>query len=370
MTWLLGAALLFWLAMLVSLLSELPLLVEPPAARPPPDAPEVAVIVPARNEAHQIAACVESLLAQDWPRLRVVCVDDRSEDGTFAAASAPVDPRLVVVRGAELPKGWLGKNYANVQGVAHAGAADFLLFTDADTVHAPGALATAMASAQRHGADLYTVLSDALVESFWERAILPHVLAAVVSAFPLRLVNSPRSRMAIANGQYLLVRRAAYDAVGGHAAIKDRVADDLELARLFKARGFSLRVENGRSLVSVRMYRSLREIWWGFVKNASAGAGGVLPGFAGVLLIADSILPFFAAPFVRGIDLWLALAACALCLAGRVLLFSRVFPVKLRWALTAPLAGAVFAGIVLHSTLRQAFGKGPVWKGREYPHGR
>src|SRR5438105_15009981 len=112
--------------MLLMTLLDLRHLREIEPARPPPDAPEVAVIVPARNEAHQIEACLRSLLAQDWPRLKVICVDDLSEDATFAVASAIADPRLEVVRGVDLPPGWLGKNHANAQGVARAGGAQWL----------------------------------------------------------------------------------------------------------------------------------------------------------------------------------------------------------------------------------------------------
>jgi len=327
----------------------------------------VAVIVPARNEAHQVGACLRSLLAQDWPRLRVICVDDRSEDGTFAEAAAIADPRLTVVRGTELPAGWLGKNHGNAQGVLQAGAAKWLLFTDADTVHSPAALPSAMAAAR--ATDLFTLLTNVRAESFWERALMNHVLSAVVGAFPLWRVNHPKSPVAIANGQYLLVRREVYDAVGGHAAIRDRVADDLELARLVKGGGHRLHAANGRALVSVRMYTSLPEIWWGFVKNASAGAGGPWRALGGVLMIGLSALPFFAAPFLRGDQLLLALAGCALALLQRWIVFALLFP-PAAWALSLPLASICFMGILVHSAVRQLRGKGPVWKGREYPHGR
>ncbi len=118
------------------------------------------------------------------------------------------------------------------------------------------------------------------------------------------------------------------------------------------------------------MYTSLKEIWWGFVKNASAGAGGPVIALGGVLMMAISALPFFAAPFLRGGLLALALAGIAVALTQRVLTFSAVFPAGARWALTTPLAALCFMGILVHSSVRQLRGKGPIWKGREYPHGR
>jgi chlorobactene glucosyltransferase len=261
---LLAMALLFWGAALVSTLLDARHVRPVPLAPPPLDAPEVVAIVPARNEEHQIGHCLRSLCAQDWPRLRIICVDDRSDDATRAEATAVADRRLTVVSGTDLPPGWLGKNHANTQGVAHAGAAEWLLFTDADTEHAPAALSSAMACAREQQADLFTILTEVRAETFWERALMPQILSAVVGSFPIRLVNDPRSKIAIANGQYILIRRAVYEETGGHAAIRDRVADDLELARRVKGSGRRLYVGDGRHLVSVRMYTSLREIWWGF----------------------------------------------------------------------------------------------------------
>ena len=339
----------------------------------PQDGPEVAVIVPARNEAHQIAQCLRSLLAQEWPRLRVICVDDRSDDGTYEAARALDDPRLLVLRGRDLPAGWIGKSWANAQGVEAAAGAGYLLFTDADTVHAPAALRSSMAAAQERGVDLLSLFTNLRCETFWERLLLPAIISSITLRFPMRRVNDPKKADAIANGQYLLARRDAYDAVGGHAAIRNRVADDLELARLFKSSGRRLWVANGRPFVAVRMYTSLREIWWGFVKNATAGSGGPLPALLAAALISLSMLPFavlpFAVlPFAREPRLLVpALAGVLLALATRAFLQSLLFDVPMLYVLMAPLAALCFAGIVLHSALRQLAGVGQVWKGRAIP---
>lgn len=372
-----GGAALLWLLLLAGMLRDLPDAVEPGPGVPPADPPHAAIVVPARNEAHQIAACLRSLLAQDWPRdrLRVICVDDRSEDGTWEAARSLLpDERLLLVRGSELPPGWLGKNHANAQGMEHAGEARWILFTDADTLHAPSALSTAVAAAERAGCDAYSVFSELRLESFWEKALLPAIISAIAAAFPVRRVNDPRSPVAIANGQFLLVRRAAYEAVRGHSAIKDRVADDLELARLLKGRGFRLRVELGRSLVSVRMYTSLREIWWGFVKNASAGAGGPAAALVGAALLALSAAPFAALPIGIVIQeprlAWAGAAGVALALASRVLAFRIFFSAPLGYALLLPFGQLALAGIAVHSALRQLRGLGPSWKGRSYPGAR
>lgn len=339
-------------------------------AAAPAGAPHVAVIVPARNEAHQIEPCLRSLLSQEWPNLTVVCVDDRSEDGTFAVASAIGDPRLRVVRGRELPPRWLGKNWANAQGVEQAGDASWLLFTDADTVHSPAALPSAYAAAVRSRASLYTLFTRLDCRTFWEKLLLRATIATIVQLFPLRKVNDPRSKVAIANGQFLLMPCADYQAVGGHAAIFDRVADDMELARLVKGSGRVLRAEDGRALVSVRMYTSLREIWWGFVKNVSVGVGGPALTSLGIAASLFSLLPFAALPFVRGPLLAIAAGACACALVQRAILLRRLFGAKVSWALLLPVTQLFMVGIAAHSTLRQLSGKGPLWKGRAYPDAR
>lgn len=365
----LWAALLVWAALLIGALIDDATLPVPLAAAPA-EAPHVAVIVPARNEQHQIARCLRSLLAQEWPRLTVICVDDRSEDGTFEAAAAIADPRLIVVRGAELPAGWLGKSWANAQGVERAGDATWLLFTDADTVHAPQALPSAHAAAVRAQASLYTLFTHLDCRTFAEKLLLRSTIAAIVQLFPVRKVNDPRSKVAIANGQFLLMPREAYEAVGGHAAIRDRVADDMEMARLVKGSGRVLRAEDGRALVSVRMYTSLREIWWGFVKNASAGGGGPLLTSLGIALSLFALVPFIALPLVRGQALWLAGWACGFALWQRALLLRRLFGASPLWAVFVPVTNLFLAGVAAHSVLRQLAGKGPRWKGRAYPNAR
>ena len=343
---------------------------------PPADAPSVVAIVPARDEAHQIGRCLRSLLGQDWPNLRVVCVDDRSTAGTgeIARAIAAEDPRLTVVVGAELPEGWIGKNFANEQGVRAAHAPAWYLFTDADTVHAPQALSTAHAAAARAKAGLFSILTDLELQTFWEKTLLTNVIASIASAFSLTSVNDPKAKIAIANGQYLMMRREVYEAVGGHAAIRDRVADDLELARLVKGAGLGLRVENGRGLVSVRMYTSLREIWWGFVKNASAGAGGPLLAGLGAIFLVATLLPFGVLPWAIAVGDWkiaaLAGAGVLASWAQRWQLYGVLFASSRLYALLVPVSQTMMAGILVHSAVRQILGRGPIWKGREYPRGR
>jgi chlorobactene glucosyltransferase len=236
----------------------------------------LSIIVPARNEERQIAQCVESLLAQRYPHFEVIAVNDRSDDrtGAILAEIAAKDPRLIVVHGDALPEGWIGKPWALAQGTRIAGG-EWLIFTDADTTHAPLAAASAIAYAREHGAHAVSLLPAQRFGSPAELAVLPTILWMIAfSVGSLEAINDRRCPdAAIFNGQYIAFERAAYDAIGGHAAVKNAIAEDYELARILKRDGrFVTRLAGASDLVQTRMYRSFAEIWHGFSKNLYAGA--------------------------------------------------------------------------------------------------
>lgn len=251
----------------------------------------LSIIVPARNEERQIEACVRSLLAQNYPRFEIIAVNDRSDDSTGAilARIAHEDSRLIVVHGDALPEGWIGKPWALAQG-ARIARGDWLLFTDADTTHEPLGASSAVQHAMHHGAQALSLLTTQRFETLAERAVLPSILWLIAFAVgSLDAINDPhRLDAAIFNGQYILFERAAYDALGGHGAVRDRIAEDYEFARLVKRDGrFRGRLAGASDLVYTRMYRSLREIWDGFSKNLYVAAHEN-PGqaFAGLMMLA------------------------------------------------------------------------------------
>ncbi|MBV8645461.1 MAG: glycosyltransferase, partial [Candidatus Eremiobacteraeota bacterium] len=262
------------------------------------NAPSLSVIVPARNEERTIERCVRSLLAQDsLADYDVIVVDDRSTDctGAILDALAREDTRLRVVHGTDLPEGWVGKPWALAQGVRAARGA-WLLFTDADTRHEPHACASALAFAREHGADALSLWTRQELGSWAERAMLPTILAMVLFASgPIARINDPADREhALANGQYVLVSRAAHEALGGFDALRGALVEDLEFARRLKADGrFRLLIADGQNIVSVRMYTNARELWDGFTKNMYAGADGNLPTLAtaGAVLALLSVVP-------------------------------------------------------------------------------
>jgi glycosyltransferase involved in cell wall biosynthesis len=230
-----------------------------------PDAiPEVSIIVPARNEEASLANCLESLTAQTVVAFEIIVVDDGSTDRTREIAQSFAKVR--VISAWPLPDGWTGKNKAVIAGAKEA-RAQWLLFTDADTVHLPGSLARALEEAKREGADLLSYSPEQVVCAFAERAVMPVVFAELASQYPPQKVREQNSGIIAANGQYILVRRAAYDAVGGHAAVATEILEDVALARLFRNKGKRVYFRYAGDAVRTRMYRNWTQLREGWTKN-------------------------------------------------------------------------------------------------------
>jgi chlorobactene glucosyltransferase len=341
----------------------------------------VSIIVPARNEERNIRRCVTSLLEQDYPHFEVIVVDDGSTDGTAAileeiAHSHPRGNRLWVLRLQKLPVGWAGKPHALHAGVQEAHG-DWLLFTDADTWHAPNALSTSLRRASEESIDLFTLGSSQELPGFWDRVIMPMAYLGISMQYPSKLVNDPDSPVAIANGQYILIRRSVYDALGGYARpdLRSTLLDDRDLARVVKENGFRLRFVDGRDLLRVHMYHGLKDAWRGWRKNVFLGSRGGLPftllELIGLPLV--SILPFLLPLLMRlskrgkNQAIVLTLLELGPLLAYRIWI-NAALDVPWYYAFTHPLAGAVFAGILAQSTWRVLTGKGVDWRGRVYYH--
>jgi chlorobactene glucosyltransferase len=372
----LGLIIIYWLHSQY----HLDIVVEP--STPPAEAPLISLCIPARNEERNIRACVEAALAQDYPAWEVIVVDDRSDDSTpqILAELSRRDPRLRVIHGAELPPGWAGKPHALHQAAA-AARGEWLCFVDADTFLAPQALSSTYTKAISTAADLFTIMTEQILGSFWEKVIMPLVLTALSVGFSPRRVNDPRRRDAIANGQFILIRRHVYEAVGGHARIKDQIVEDKALAELVKWNGYRLVVADGRAVARTRMYTSLPQMWEGWTKNIYLGLreqpallglgafGALLAVFAALVLPLWPLLGI--AWWLRGGG-WAALAISgeALILWGTLLIVrgraAQAMGISPLWAITTPLGAAVFAAMMLTSAWKVLSGRGVRWKGRMY----
>ena len=346
---------------------------------PPHDPPLVSLVVPARNEAHNITRCVGSALASTYPRLEVIVVDDHSTDGTGAlvAEMAAHDARLRVITPEPLPAGWFGKQWACAAGAA-AARGELLGFLDADTWQAPDLVTRVVHAMSARGSDLLSVAGTQELGSFWERMVQPQIFAIMLQRFGgTELVN--RSRHAsekIANGQCLWVTRAAYDAMGGHAAVRHEVAEDLALAQHFFRAGRTVSLVLGLHQLSTRMYTSLGELVEGWGKNIYAGGRKAMPlGAVGraiyPLLLVTPALFGLLPPIVLllallgvlgpGALLWAAIATGA-NLIWWLLVYAwlRLSPV---YALLHPVGSGAVLYIALFAIAR---GRRVRWKEREY----
>jgi chlorobactene glucosyltransferase len=332
--------------------------------------PLVSVIIPARNEARNIERCVRSVLATHYSPIEVIVVDDRSTDGTAEIVEPAAGKRLRLVRGVEPPEGWFGKQWAIVQGYKVA-RGELLLFADADTRHEPELLARAVRGLQAERVDLFTVLPRQEMRTFWERLIQPHVFVALESRFAfLASVNRTRTYWnAIANGQFILTTRAAYEAVGTHEAVKHSVADDVMLAQSYVRAGKDIFIAQARAFMATRMYGSLREILAGWTKNLASGAPLMAPpiGIVRALLPYVMWLPalFWMAPPILWLTTgwhWAAIATVISLGTWIAVYVKERAPVW--YALLYPLGAAVVGFIMLRSAWR---GRRLIeWRGRTY----
>lgn len=340
--------------------------------------PLVSVLVPARNEASRIGPCIGSLLRLDYPATEVIVVDDGSTDGTadVVREAATGDPRVRVVPAGALPAGWGGKNHALWRGQAEA-KGDWLLFTDADTVHHPRSLRRAMGRMRAEGADLLSLTGRQRAVSLPERLVQPFVFEFLARRYPLAAVNDPADHRAAANGQYLLVSRPLYDAIGGHEAVRGEMLEDVALASRAKGQGARIRFLATPDLLEVRMYDGARALLEGWTKNLADLAGGTAGAAAeGLRFLVRGLLPILAlsaaavaAATDRGglaVGLFLlgGLGLAALLAAARSL--ARLGVGDARVVPGAPLGAAATGLLFLRSAWRRSGGRQVVWRGRRY----
>lgn len=329
--------------------------------------PIVSIIVPARNEEACLENCLRSLARQDGIPFEVIVVDDGSTDRTRAIAESFTGVRVMAAP--PLPEGWCGKSNAVAFGARHA-RGDWFLFTDADTIHKPGSLARAVGEAEKHRADLLSYSPQQIVKSFWERAIMPVIFAELAATFRPREVSDPRSPAAAANGQYLLIRRHAYELIGGHSAIAHTLLEDVDLARSVKEAGGRLVFRYGGDAVKTRMYRNFRQLREGWTKNlallfpdAHELAARRMGEFALIsACLASSTAFAFFQHFVVSAGF-----------AGLTAAFWTKFLKRIRKAHFSPVSDALsifglplFAWLLHRSVRSYALGN-VTWKGRSYP---
>ncbi len=333
--------------------------------------PRVSVIVPCRNEAAGVVAAVSSLLAQDYPDLEIVAVNDRSEDATGALLDgmARQDARLTVLDIRTLPEGWLGKIHAVHEGARRA-TGEWLLFTDGDVVFAPHALKRSVAFATAHGLGHFVALPTFIADGFLERAFLATFALALSAKLDPSRLSVPKSRAFVGVGAFGLVQRDAYARIGGHKRLAFEVADDLKLGLLLRRHGVAQGCLDADGLVSVRWQNGLLATLRGLEKNAFAGCEwrGAVAAVAVFLILASTLLPYL--PLVLPLASWtlpLAGIAAALPLVAVGLSARRVSGGSGLEGLLAPLAALALAGVIAWSTVLTLARGGILWRGTFYP---
>jgi chlorobactene glucosyltransferase len=340
------------------------------------DAPFVSVLIPARNEERSIAACLDSLIAQEYPAYEVLILDDGSDDRTADIVHTLClrSDRIRLIPGASLPEGWYGKAYACDQ-LGKQARGDTLIFTDADTVHAP-VMIRSVVGAIAAGADVVTAFPEQETGSISERLAVSFMLFTVWAFLPVgRVWSDPSPRFVAANGQLLAFTRAAYMRAGGHAAVRRSVLDDVDLARRAKRCGLRVYLTDGVGAVRTRMYRGLAEVWCGFSKNALALTGGSIIGAA---LCAAVLALLYVMPFVillTGVigqrDGWtwrLLPASLILLMCVQVGIAAKRTRGSL-WQVAFHPFSVLFFLIILANSVRWRVRGYRVWKGRSYPVG-
>lgn len=346
--------------------------------------PMVSIFVPARNEADHIEECVRSLVGQRYDKLEVLVLDDQSTDATPAIVQRVIDElppeqkgRLQLVHGETLPDGWIGKNFACYQ-LTHYAQGDYLLFTDADSVHALQMVSTVIQGLHDLGVQFLTAHPHYILCGIGERLAIPLLYFKVFTLLPLMLVrHRPEPILAVANGPLLCFQRSVYQAIGGHKAVKASILEDISLARKVKAAGYRIAYVDGQDLVSCYMYDSFAELWAGFSRTFFAFYNYSLPAAAAIIMLD---LALFVLPPL------LALASLFVPLAPPAVLFSLasyILAVLMRILLTLACARSqrvlllllsllhpismMLECLFLLSSIRWHYRKkGAMWKGRYY----
>jgi chlorobactene glucosyltransferase len=347
----------------------------PENSDPFPKGLTVSIVLPVRNQANTVSECVTSLVGLEYPAKEIIVVDGNSTDETQDVLKS-FGGKIKIVEEEPLPQGWVGKNWACHLGYNQA-KGELLMFTDGDSIHSRDSLAKTVSYLEATKADLLTLAPAAILRTFWEKLLQPPIFWLIMMFVGGKWVNDDsKSRWALGNGQYMLFRREAYEKIGGHSAVRDRISEDYSMGRLIKARGLRLRMVTASNSLGVRMYSSFSEIWQGWRKNFYSVSGNH-PLFRAtyrlILLFTFLVLPFVVLAYgvyllpTTPLNVYLLTGAfMAVFLWLGLVILDRSIQVSPLYALLLPIAILVYIGIGIDSTIRGALGMGFSWKGRVY----
>jgi len=350
--------------------------------------PKVSVIIPTRNESKRITPCIESMKAQTYPNLEILIVDD-STDNTIDIIKSIVknDKRFRIIKEEKLRDGWVGKPHAMQQGSREA-KGEWLLFIDADTVHDPEIITSAVKHAVKKKLDMLSVLSELICKSFWEKVIQPIPTGLLIFISPLGKVNDPKSKNAFALGPFILIKHFVFDKIGGYEKIRGKIADDVEMAKLLKESGFKIGLARAHEMMKLRMYETFGGIWEGWSKNIFMGLVqkrgiqskgkqllilliGLFVVFSMVVFPFISVIFSLLVVFLLKLSFWWFIIGSSL-IVWLISILIQSFVHK-KYCIGNPafsplyfIGGIVTMGIFLNSAVKTLSGKGVRWKDRVY----
>ncbi len=337
--------------------------------------PLVSVLVPARNEAKNIGRCLRSLLKQDYPNMEILVLDDNSEDGTgqIIGSIAKKDPRVRLLAGRPLKKGWLGKNYACHQLSKYA-KGEYFIFTDADTLHFTNSISSAVFSLTANGLDALSVYPKQIMVTIHERMVVSFINFAILCLMPLVLIKRSKSPLfCTAIGQFILFKKEVYRNIGGHESIASEILDDIHISKQVKRGGYKFMIFDGSNNIYCRMYSNFSEVVKGFSKfifaafNYNIYTLGVVISFISVIFL----LPFILLPLGFFIFEWSVLILNLLFIQIALIFIIRItlsfrFKARILDVLLHPFSMIYIILIAANSVFHTKFGHGVYWKGRTY----
>lgn len=331
----------------------------------------VSVLIPARNEEANIMKCLRSVLKQNYDNFEIIVLNDNSIDRTEELIKSIYDKRLKVIKGKSLEKGWVGKNFACHQLQIEA-SGKYLLFIDADTEMSSNCISDVVAFAEENKTGLLSIMPYEESITFWEKIVIPMLYFAVMAFLPVPLVEkSHRKEFSMGNGQFLFFNRECYDLIGGHESLKNRIVEDVWIARRVKEFGQKLIFADGTDLMKCRMYKSFSEVWNGFSKNFFAGLAFSVTGLITVvvsyfLLFVFPLFTLICSILISDKTIFILSVSAFIIPVFIRMTHSYKFNQPLMYSFLNFLSCLFLIAVSINSFRVLRFGKGANWKGRNY----
>jgi len=337
--------------------------------------PLISVLIPARNEEKNIGRCLRSLRKQDYRRIEILVLDDDSSDGTgrIVEEFSEKDPRIRLIRGRSLERGWKGKSHACHQ-LAREAKGEYYVFTDADTLHFPNSISSSLEALISGKLDALSVFPKQIMVSVHERMVVIFINLAVMALMPVGLIRKMKSpRISIANGQFILFKRSVYESIGGHRSIKNDIVEDVAISKQVKKYGYRFMIFDGRSTVYCRMYDGLKGVIRGFSKFifASMNYSVIKLGAVVSFILLLFLVPLLLLPLGLYVFNWSGLVNVMILSQVSIILVIRIamaFRFKSRFTdiFLHPVAMFYIAVLSVNSVYQAKYGRGIFWKDRIY----